>query len=58
MEIEVRINGKKQGTIQRDETCKDDIFYSVQKAFSSTIGTRKIIKQLYVPDKMVNIVVK
>jgi len=58
IEIAVQINGKTRGTIMIDaEASKEAVLETVKKAMSDKI-TGAIIKEIYVPGRIVNIVVK
>ncbi len=57
--IAIQINGKLRGniTIQR-ETPKDEVIQMARKAVSSRLDGVEIVKEIYVPLKIVNFVVK
>ncbi len=55
----VTINGKKRADIEvAKETSKDEILESAKKSVEKWIEGKNIIKEIYVPNKLVNIVVK
>ncbi|NLJ96064.1 MAG: leucine--tRNA ligase, partial [Clostridiales bacterium] len=58
IEIAVQVNGKTKGTIMIDaDAGKDEVIQAVKKAYADKI-TGNIIKEIYVPGKIINIVAK
>lgn len=58
IEIAVQINGKTKGTVTVNaEAAKDEVIHMAREAISDKI-TGTILKEIYVPGKIVNIVVK
>ena len=58
IEIAVQINGKTKATIQIDKDASKDVAIEAGKAAVSDKLTGELIKEIYVPGKIVNLVVK
>ncbi len=57
--VAVQVNGKLRGTILVPAGAKEDVAIALAKeAVASAIGTQTIVKQIYVPGRIVNFVVK
>ncbi|NLK75429.1 MAG: class I tRNA ligase family protein [Clostridiales bacterium] len=58
IEIAVQVNGKTKGTVMvAADASKDDVIAKAKEAFADKISGN-IIKEIYVPGKIVNIVAK
>ncbi len=59
VEIAVQINGKIKGTINiAKDAAKEDVLNIAKEAISSKLEGKNIIKEIYVPGRIVNIVAK
>ena len=59
MKLALTINGKKRAEVEVEKTLsKDEILTLAKEELSSWIDGKNIIKEIYVPNKLVNIVVK
>lgn len=59
MTIVIQINGKKRGEIQvSPNTEKDEILQNAKSAVSAHLENKTVIKEIYVPNKLVSLVVK
>ena len=61
IEIAVQVNGKLKATIKIPNGCEKDEALSIAKADSSVasaIEGKNLVKEIYVPNKIVNLVVK
>jgi leucyl-tRNA synthetase len=57
--VAVQVNGKLRGTILVTAGAGEDIAIPLAKeAVAGTIGAQTIVKQIYVPGRIVNFVVK
>lgn len=60
MVLPVQINGKTRGTIQVEKTCtEEDAFRlaSLDSKLSKFLGGKKIKKRIFVPGKILNIII-
>ena len=58
VEIAVQINGKTKGTVSiSTDEAKDDVLAKAKEAIADKI-TGNIVKEIYVPGRIVNLVVK
>ena len=58
VEIAVQINGKTKGTVSiSTDAAKDDVLAKAKEAIADKI-TGNIVKEIYVPGRIVNLVVK
>ena len=59
MELPVQINGKTRATVQVPaDADKDTILAAGKEAIASRLEGLHIVKEIYVPKKIINIVVK
>ena len=59
VEIAVQINGKVRANVEIPMNCpKDDAIAAAKEAVTSYLEGKTIIKEIFVPNKIVNIVVK
>ncbi len=59
IEIAVQVNGKVRGTVMLPVNCpKDEAIAAAKQAVASAIKDKTVIKEIAVPNKIVNIVVK
>jgi len=59
VEIALQVNGKLRGTLTIAVGCdKDTAIASAKEALASSIEGKTVVKEIYVPNKLVNIVVK
>ncbi len=59
IEIGVQVNGKLRGTVTLDvDASKEDAIAAGKEAIQSKIAGKEIVKEIYVPGKIINLVVK
>ena len=59
IEMPVQVNGKRAGVISiSPETAKDQVLAKAKEAVASKIEDKTVVKEIYVPGRIINIVVK
>ncbi len=59
VEIGVQVNGKVRGTVSiAVDAAKDDALAAAREVIADKLEGKSIVKEIYVPGKIINIVVK
>jgi leucyl-tRNA synthetase len=59
MTLAITVNGKKRGQIEvSKELSKDEILFQAKQDVAKWLEDKEILKEIYVPNKLINLVVK